>query len=52
MKRSLAVKMLNDCKPVRVVLSFLPSLEWVGGSFDAEHNDLSETNELLREYCD
>jgi len=27
-------------------------LEWVGGSFDAEHYDLSETNELLREYCD
>lgn len=27
-------------------------LEWVGGDFDAEHFDLAETNDLLREYCD
>ena len=26
-------------------------LEWVGGGFDAEHFDLAETNDLLREYC-
>jgi len=27
-------------------------LEWIGGSFDAEHFDLALTNDLLREYCD
>jgi hypothetical protein len=27
-------------------------LEWLGEGFDAEHYDLSETNELLREYFD
>lgn len=27
-------------------------LEWAGGSFDAEHFDLAQTNDFLREYCD
>lgn len=27
-------------------------LEWAGDSFDAEHFDLAQTNDLLREYCD
>ena len=27
-------------------------LEWIGGEFDPEHFDLSQTNNLLREYCE
>lgn len=26
-------------------------LEWTGGDFNAEHFDLAQTNDLLREYC-
>jgi len=26
--------------------------EWIGGDFDPHHFDLSQTNDLLREYCD